>query len=74
MIPPVKLELLALGLAGWPLELEDDTRGSYEADLIVLPTPVPYECRSTIPGGWSLVSVMPIGLALEVVQLTGPQQ
>jgi hypothetical protein len=28
MIPPVKLGLLALALAGWPLELEDDTRGS----------------------------------------------
>ena len=27
MIPPVKLGLLALGLAGWPLELEDDTAG-----------------------------------------------
>ena len=32
MIPPVKLGLLALGLAGWPLELEDDTRGSYAID------------------------------------------
>jgi hypothetical protein len=44
MIPPVKLGLLALGLAGWSLELEDDTQGAMGADLIVLPTPVPYEC------------------------------
>jgi hypothetical protein len=29
MIPPVKLGLLALGPAGWPLELEVDSRGSY---------------------------------------------
>jgi hypothetical protein len=27
MIPPVKLGLLALRLAGWPLELEGDTAG-----------------------------------------------
>ena len=29
MIPLVNLGVLVLGLAGWPLELEDDTRGSY---------------------------------------------
>jgi hypothetical protein len=28
MIPPAKLGLLALGLADWPLQLEDDSRVS----------------------------------------------
>ena len=40
MIPPVKLGLLALGLAGWPLEPEGGTRVSYGAGLVVLPTQV----------------------------------
>jgi len=31
MIPPVKLGLVALGLVGWSLELEDDTAGSENA-------------------------------------------
>jgi hypothetical protein len=29
MIPPIKLGLLALGLAGWPLEMEANSQGSY---------------------------------------------
>jgi hypothetical protein len=29
MIPPVKLGLLALGLAGWPMELESGTQVSH---------------------------------------------
>jgi hypothetical protein len=38
MIPLVKLGSLALGLAGWPLELEDDTRGTYEVECGCTPS------------------------------------
>ena len=41
MIPPVRLGLLALGLAGWSLELEDYTAGSYGAHLVMLSAVAP---------------------------------